>query len=72
MHKDYMGRGVGSKLLKVAEASLKKRGCKKNEIEATVTAKPFYMKHGYQVVKKGIHKFEGTSAPVFFMAKKLR
>ena len=71
VHKDYMGRGIGSRLLKTAEASLKKRGCKKIEIEATITAKPFYMKHGYKVVKKTFHKFQNTKARVFIMTKNI-
>ena len=71
VHKDYMGRGVGSRLLKTAEASLKKRGCKKIEIESSVTAKPFYQKSEYKVIKKSMHEFMGTKAPVFIMIKNI-
>ena len=71
VHKDYMGRGVGSRLLKTAEASLKKRGCKKIEIESSVTAKPFYQKSEYKVVKKSMHEFMGTKARVFIMTKNI-
>ena len=71
VHKDYMGRGVGSRLLKTAEASLKKRGCKKIEIESSVTAKPFYQKSEYKVIKKSMHEFMGTKARVFIMTKNI-
>src|SRR3989344_2270005 len=47
VHKDHLRKGVGSRLLEVAEASLLKQGCKEINIESTVTAKEFYEKNGY-------------------------
>jgi putative acetyltransferase len=46
VHKDYIGKGIGSRLLKIVEDSLKKRGCKKITLKAILTAKDFYRKHG--------------------------
>ena len=56
VHKDYLRRGVGSRLLETAEASLKKQGCKKIHIESTITAKDFYKKNGYKIIKKTFYK----------------
>ena len=41
VHKDHLRKGVGSHLLKVAEDSLMRRGCKEITIESTITAKAF-------------------------------
>lgn len=60
VHKDYLGRGVGSRLLKLAEESLKKRGCTEIRIESTVTAKAFYEKNGYKVVESAAHKEDSS------------
>lgn len=76
VHKDYIGKGLGSRLLKIAEDSLKKQGVKVVKIEATVTARPFYEKHGYKFVKQDLHpvfgdKESGLCVKVCRMKKKL-
>lgn len=71
VHKDYVGKGIGARLLKVAEDSLKKLGFKKTTLESTVTAKDFYEKHGYKVVKKAFHPIKNKKLPIFIMSKKL-
>ena len=71
VHKNYIGQGIGSRLLKNAEKSLQKGGKKKNVIRATITAKDFYKKQGYKVVKKAFHVRENKRLPIFIMSKKL-
>lgn len=71
VHKDYIGKGVGSRLLKTAEASLKKLGCKKIILKATITAKDFYKKQGYRVIKQAFHPINDKKLPIFVMSKKL-
>jgi hypothetical protein len=44
VHKDHLRKGIGSRLLEIAEASLRTLGCKEIQIESTVTAKDFYEK----------------------------
>ncbi len=39
IHKDYIGKGIGSRLIKIAEDSLKKHGCKRVTLKGTITAK---------------------------------
>ncbi|HCI03743.1 MAG: GNAT family N-acetyltransferase [Candidatus Pacebacteria bacterium] len=69
VHKNYLRKGVGSRLLEVAEASLEKLGCKEIRIESTITAKDFYKIRGYRVTKKTTFKEDGTT--IFKMLKKL-
>ena len=68
VHKDRLGTGIGSRLLAVAEASLKRLGCTKIALESTVTAKGFYAAKGYRTVKKDAY---GASEPVYKMLKTL-
>ena len=70
VHKDRLATGIGSRLLAVAEASLKRLGCRKNTLESTVTAKGFYAARGYRIVKKDTYG-ENASEPVYKMLKTL-
>jgi len=72
VHKDHLGKQVGTKLLKKAEDSMKKMGFKEIKMEATVTAKPFYEKKGYKVIKQSFHKIEDKKIQVFIMKKHLK
>ena len=70
VHKDRLGAGIGSRLLAVAEASLKRLGCEKVMLDSTVTAKGFYAAKGYRIVKKDA--YDGNeSEPVYKMLKTL-
>jgi putative acetyltransferase len=68
VHKDRLGAGIGSRLLAVAEASLKRVGCKRIRLESTVTAKGFYAAKGYRIVRKDTY---GENEPVYKMRKTL-
>jgi putative acetyltransferase len=56
VHKDYLRKGVGTRLLEVAETSLVKSGFTEVYIESTITAKDFYEKNGYKIIQKSSHK----------------
>lgn len=71
VHKDFQGKGAGKKLLETAELSMKKLGCKKITITATLTAKTFYENRGYKVIKKNLHQIEDKKIDVFKMTKKI-
>ncbi|MFA7314419.1 MAG: GNAT family N-acetyltransferase [Candidatus Magasanikbacteria bacterium] len=72
VHKDYIGKSVGSKLIKKVEASLLKQGCKNIKIESTITAKEFYKKQGYKVRKKSFHQFENQKVETYILSKKIK
>ncbi len=52
VHKDYLRKAIGSRLLAVAEQSLARQGCTRVKLESTVTAKDFYLAKGYRVMEK--------------------
>lgn len=69
VHKDYQGRGVGSLLLKKLEESARKKGIKKLFFGSTITAKDFYKKHGYKIIRKTFIKIKNQKLIVYSMAK---
>ena len=70
VHKDYLGKGIGSRLLEVAEASLRKQGRTEIRLESTITAKGFYAAKGYRVIRKAAYG-ESANEPIYKMVKKL-
>jgi len=68
VHKDHLRKGIGSRLLAVAEDSLARQGCKEIRVESTATAKDFYTKNGYNLIAKGAHEDGG---PIFRMLKEI-
>lgn len=72
IHKDFQGKGLGGKLLKIAEKSMKKLGCKKIKIMSTISAKTFYQKNDYKVIKKDFHPIENKKIRVFSMNKSVK
>lgn len=70
VHKDHLRRGIGSRLLAMAEDSLRALGFAQATLESTVTAKPFYAANGYTLVRRTAHRSD-RSAPVYRMRKRL-
>jgi putative acetyltransferase len=48
-------RGVGSALLREIERAARERGSTYLEAESSLTAAPFYISNGYQVLERGEH-----------------
>ena len=69
VHKDYVRKGIGGKLLKIAENSLKEQGVKTIKIKSTLTAKIFYEKHGYKVVRSTLHPVKDKKLKIYIMKK---
>jgi ribosomal protein S18 acetylase RimI-like enzyme len=70
VHKDHLRKGIGSRLLAIAEASLKALGFAEATLEATVTARDFYAANGYKLVRRAAYRGDPTE-PVFKMRKRL-
>lgn len=51
-HKDYQRRGVGSQIYQAIEAKALELGLKHLTTEASITAKPFFQRMGFSVVKQ--------------------
>jgi putative acetyltransferase len=49
------GKGVGSALVREIETSAHRQGLDVLTLDSSVTAEPFYRKHGYEVSERGEH-----------------
>ena len=66
VHKDRLRKGIGSRLLAAAEASLKTLGFAEVTLEATITARDFYAASGYKLIRRGADQGD-RSEPVYRM-----
>ena len=71
IHKNFQSMGIGRKLLQVVEKAGKKNGVKQFQLSSTITAKDFYLKNNYKIVKKQYHKIGNKRLIVYLMKKKL-
>ena len=71
IHKNFIGKGIGTQLLKKIEREVYANGKRTLRCMSTVTARPFYEKNGFRVIKKTIHKIKDQKLPVFWMRKRL-
>lgn len=51
-HKDFQGKGVGRLLFEAVEKKARKQKLTKLFVEASITAKPFFEKMGFSIVKR--------------------
>lgn len=59
VHPDYQHRGIGSLLLKRAEAALAGAGDRSLRVDASLSAIAFYQRHGYERAEDRTHKTRG-------------
>ena len=52
VHKDWQGKGVATLLLSEVEKMARGYGVHKISVEVSITARPFFEKRGYRVVKE--------------------
>lgn len=52
VHKDWQGKGVATLLLSEVKKIARRYGVHKISVEVSVTARPFFEKNGYKVVKE--------------------
>lgn len=51
VHKDYQRQGIASALLKTLEGEAQRLHLSEIRTDASITAKPFFERHGYQLVQ---------------------
>lgn len=66
-----LGIGIGTQLLKKIEKEVYVSGKRTLKCVSTITARPFYEKNGFKVIKETIHKVKDQKLPVFEMRKRL-
>ncbi|BDA67389.1 hypothetical protein RIVM261_081500 [Rivularia sp. IAM M-261] len=68
-HKDYQRMGVGSKIYSAIETKAHELGIKRLYTEASITAKPFFLRMGFSVIKEQQVEARGQSFINFQMEK---
>ena len=71
VHKDFQGQGVASALLHQLEEVARNMGLQELRTEASITAKPFFEKKGFVVVRKQDKKHNGMVFVSYYMQKKI-
>ncbi|MFZ1753584.1 MAG: GNAT family N-acetyltransferase [Caldilineaceae bacterium] len=66
---DQQGQGIGSALLQQLEAYARAQGIPALRLDASLTGKPFYARHGFQLTGDVV---AGTAGPQVSMRKQLR
>jgi ribosomal protein S18 acetylase RimI-like enzyme len=65
-------RGIGSALLQAAEASARRAGATRMDIDSSLAAVEFYKRHGFEEVARGEHQLpSGQPMSCVFMQKVL-
>jgi putative acetyltransferase len=70
-HKDFQRKGVGKKLLEQLELKAKALGIQNLFTEASITAKPFFERHNFIVVKQQEVERRGQKMINFIMKKSI-
>ncbi len=68
-HADHQRQGIGSYLLNYVENQFKSSGISYFSTDASITARPFFEKHGFKVIKEQKVKKHGISFVNYLMTK---
>lgn len=69
VHPRFTRQGIGSQLPAKIEKEARSRGLSYPKAKATVTAKPFYERHGYEVLHETTYQIEGQELKVYKVLK---
>ncbi len=69
VHPEFQGLGIASRLLSRVEEEALKLGFSQIYTEASRTARPFFERRGFRVVKKQVVEKRGQSLENFLMEK---
>lgn len=67
IHRDFQGKGIGSKLLRRLESSVSGKDI---TLYASITARPFFEKMGYRTVSENYAVRDGITLKNYLMSKK--
>ncbi len=71
LRKDAVGRGIGRHLYRAVEREALDRGIGRISIEASITARPFFERRGFRVVRQQTVQRRGVGLTNFVMEKPL-
>lgn len=60
VHPDYQGHGIATKLMDAVENAANAQSLEALSVQSSVTAKPFYAKRGFKIVREGFFGEEPT------------
>ncbi len=60
VHPNYQGRGIATKLMDAVENAANAQSLETLSVQSSVTAKPFYLKRGFKIVREGSFGEEPT------------
>lgn len=69
IHKDHIGKGIGNLLAKELEEYATSLGLKEIVTHASITARPFFEKRGYQLIKEQEVERDGQYLTNYIMKK---
>lgn len=72
VHKDFQGQGVASALVNKLEMKARELDLHEMDTEASITARPFFERRGYQLIEKQSVERKGVLLVNYRMSKKLR
>jgi putative acetyltransferase len=67
VHHEFQGRGVASRLLDRVEAHARRLGLTRLYTEASITARPFFLRRGFAVVRPQLVEVRGKTFRNFIM-----
>jgi putative acetyltransferase len=70
VHREFLGRGIGSCLLSALEAEAQDRGLPVLRTYASITARPFFERHGYRCLGEDALALRGVVLLRFRMDKR--
>jgi len=71
IHKNFVGKGIGTSLLEKLEDSAKKSGLKTLRVTSSITAKPFFERRGFLLYDEYAKRMNGKDFTVFTLMKDL-
>lgn len=71
VHHNYQGQGIATAMVNALEQQAKARGIVHFTTHASITAKPFFERRGYQVVKENTAVCQGIALTNFIMEKNI-
>lgn len=71
IHKNYIGKGIGSSLLEKLEEAARESGLTALSVTSSITAKPFFERKGFVVQDEYVKTMSGKDFKVFLMKKEL-
>ncbi|MBX2871786.1 MAG: GNAT family N-acetyltransferase [Saprospiraceae bacterium] len=70
-HKDFQGQGIATALVEQLEQEVKRNGGARIELAASITARPFFEKRGYQLIRVNEVRRYGIVLRNFIMEKRV-